>query len=116
MNMEIATIQNLAAEWHAAAQKVIEFENPGFLELRQLLAKTYEVLCEYKDSPLVPKEISALLLEMQDFGWWVGDLEDTPLHPRFREISSAIFDLFTYFLSGGIDPESIRITIDQIAE
>ena len=41
--------------------------------MQKLFRKTYEVLDVYSKDELVPKSISKLLLEMNDFAWWISD-------------------------------------------
>ena len=114
--MEILKIKALADEWNAAAWKVIEFENPGFQALRKLFEETLELVEEYNKNQLVPKEISGVLLEMHDFGWWVGDLVDTPLHSHYQEIVAVVNALNKHFLSGASASEDIKAAIEKIAE
>ena len=114
--MEILKIKALADEWNAAAWKVIEFENPGFQALRKLFEETLELVEEYNKNQLVPKEISGVLLEMQEFSWWVSDLADTPLHSHYQEIVDVVYALNKHFLSGASAYEDIKAAIEKIAE
>lgn len=112
--MEIQKIKKLINEWEKATDKVIEFENPGYEKVRALFKETFEVLDKYGKDKLVPKEISGLLLEMNKFGWWVSDLEETPLHCCYQVIVSLTFDLNEYFLTCNTDAEVIKETIEKI--
>lgn len=112
--MEIQRIEKLINEWDKATDKVIEFENPGYEKVRALFKETFELLNKYGKDKLVPKEISSLLLEMNKFGWWVSDLEETPLHDLYQEIVSLIFDLNKCFLTCDCDFETIKDTIERI--
>lgn len=112
--MEIQRIEKLINEWEKATDKVIEFENPGYEKVRALFKETFEVLDKYGKDKLVPKEISGLLLEMNKFGWWVSDLEETPFHYCYQVIVSLIFDLNEYFLTCKTDPNVIQDSIDKI--
>lgn len=114
--MEILKIKALADEWNAAAWKVIEFENPGFKEVRKLFLETYEIIEKYRDEKLVPKELSGLLLEMQEFSWWVSNLEETPLHRYHQEIVSMMYELKGMFLKSGADTQKIKNLIEKIPE
>ena len=84
--MEIKKIQKVMDGWHEATWTVIELKDPGFDKVRKLFEETYEIIEEYSKEKLIPKELSGLLLEMHDFGWWVSDLEETPLHHAYQEI------------------------------
>lgn len=112
--MNIERIQEVTNDWRSANWKVIEFENPGFKEVRKLFLETYEIIEKYRDEKLVPKELSGLLLEMQEFSWWVSDLKETPLHCYYQEIVSVVCNLNTYFLTPVSNSEKILKNIDKI--
>lgn len=114
--MEIERIQELAREWNSATWKVIEFKNPGFKEISRLFRETHQIIEEYSKEKFVPKEICSLLLEMQDFEWWVCDLEDTPLHVYYQEILAIVIGLNKYFLTRDANIEGIKDTIDRIGK
>lgn len=109
-------VQKLSDVWHKATWKVIEFKNPGFENIRTLFKDTYEIIEEYSKEKLVPKELTGMLLEMYEFGWWVSDLDDTPLHRYYQEIVSVVKDLNKYFLTRDANVESIKNTIERIGE
>ena len=114
--MEIKKIQKLSNDWHSATWKVIEFENPGFEKVRKLFKETYEIIEKYSTEKLIPKELSGLLLEMHDFGWWVSDLDDTPLHFLYQEIVHLINRLNKYFLTRDANTKEIENIIERIVE
>lgn len=114
--MELKKIQDVAAAWRSATEKVIEFENPGFEEVRRLFSETCDIVEEYTKETLVPKEMSGLLLEMHDFGWWVSDLEKTPFYSHYQEIVSLVGELNRCFLSGVVNVKEIKNTINKISE
>ena len=47
--MNIERIQEVTNDWRSANWKVIEFENPGFKEVRKLFLETYEIIEKYRD-------------------------------------------------------------------
>ena len=112
--MEIKEIQKVVDGWHKITWEVIEFKNPGLDKIKSLFQNTFEIIKKYREESLVPKEISGLLLEMNKFGWWVSDLEETPLHDLYQEIVSLIFDLNKCFLTCDCDFETIQDTIERI--
>lgn len=115
--MEISKIEALINDWHNFTfDVVIPFENCDFGKLQNLFRETYDVIEEFSKEELEPKQMSGLLLEMNDFGWWVADLDETPLHEFYQEILSLIAALNKYFLSRDYDVETIISTIDKIAE
>lgn len=114
--MEIRKIEDLIYDWQAFTNDVIRFENIDFKKLQKLFRETYNVLEEFSKEKLVPKQISKLLIEMNDFGWWVSDLDDTPLHEFYQELLSLITGLNKYFLTRDYDVETLKRTIDNITE
>lgn len=114
--MDIQKIEELTRDWKSATWKVIEFENPGFDEVRKLFKETYEIIEKYSKEKLIPKELSGLLLEMHDFGWWVSDLDETPLHFLHQEIVYLISRLNKYFLTRDANTKEIENTIERIVE
>ena len=114
--MDVQEIRSLTQEWNKAVWQVIELQHPEVDEVRRLFGLTFRVLDDCRAETLVPKELSALLLEMQDFGWWVSDLEETPLHRWYQEILSLVIDLKTYFLTGAGDPQEMAATLEKLGE
>ena len=112
--MDIQKIKELTNEWELATDEVIEFKNVEHTKVRNLFKETLDILDKYRGDKLVPKEISDLLLKLNNFGWWVSDLEETPLHYSYQVIVSLIFDLNEYFLTCKTDPNVIKDTIEKI--
>lgn len=112
--MEIKRIEELTCDWHAITEKVIELNELDLSVLQELFRETYSVLDRFSHEKLVPKKISKLLLEMNDFGWWVMDLDETPLHGFYQEILSLTTALSKYFLTRDCDIEDIEKAIDKI--
>ena len=112
--MDAQKIKRLTQEWEDVTDKVIRFENPECDKIRALFKETFDLLDGYRDSDFVPKQISALLLQMHDFGWWVSDLDKTPLYCYYQEIVSVVCDLNTYFLTPVSNSEEIIKNIDKI--
>ncbi len=109
-------IKELIQGWHTITDEVIEFKNIDFSNLQKLFKETYKILEEYSNENLVPKEISKLLLEITDFGWWVSGLEETPLHEFYQELLSLISALNKYFFTHHGDVKDIIETIEKISE
>lgn len=82
--------------------------------LYRLLLDTYDVLDKLSIEKLVPKEICGLLLEMHEFGWWISDLDDTPIHYLYQEIVFLVNALNKYFLTHDADTEGIANIINII--
>ena len=114
--MEIKKIEALSYEWHTLTGEVIGFEKIDFKRLHKLFKESYDVIEELSKEKLVLKEVSDLLIEMNDFGWWVSDLDETPLHEFYQEIINLVTALKKYFLTRDCDVEAIKGTIEKIAE
>ncbi len=114
--MEIKKIEELCYEWHIVTGEVIGFEKIDFKRLHKLFKESYNVIEGLSKEKLVPKEISGLLIEMNDFGWWVSDLDETPLHEFYQEIINLITALKKYLLTRDCDVETIKSNIEKIAE
>ena len=80
------------------------------------MLETSSVTSSLAKEKLVLKEVSDLLIEMNDFGWWVSDLDETPLHEFYQEIINLVTALKKYFLTRDCDVEAIKGTIEKIAE
>ena len=108
------TIETLTHDWHSLTWKVIEFQKLDIPELQKLFDETYKIIECYSTESLVPKEITALLLEMHDFSWWVCDLDETPMHTQYREIVSLVNLLNKYFLTRDANTKEIQRLIDEL--
>lgn len=107
-------IQKLSNGWRSATENVIRFEELDLADVRELFKETYSVLDEFSKENLVPKQISELLIEMNDFSWWVSDLADTPMYVFYEEIIKLVSALNRYFLTRDYDIRVIENTIEKI--
>ena len=92
-------IEELIQAWKSLTDDVIEFKNIEPARLRWIFAETNQSLAELSNDNLVPKQVIELLLEINDFGWWVSSLNDTPLHEHYQEVLDRIAGLKHYLLS-----------------
>ena len=90
-------IDELIREWKSLTDAVIEFKNIETARLRWVFAETEQSLAALSNDNLVPKQAIELLLEINDFGWWVSSLNDTPLHEHYQELLDWIADLKQHF-------------------
>ena len=111
--MEPQKIEDLTCEWRAATWKVIEFVKIDLTEIGRLFKDTYNIIEIYSKEKLVPKEISGLLIEMYEFGSWVSDLDETPLHYLYQEIVSLVYKLNKYFLTSDANTKEIKQIINE---
>ena len=112
--MELKKINDIAENWRSITQTVIELRKPNLTELRILFKETYELLEEYSRNGMVPKGICEVLLEMHEFCWWVGDLDDTPIHYLFEDVATVVYDLEKYFLTWDADTDKIEMIINEV--
>ena len=114
--MEIKKIEELSCEWHELTDKVIELKKIDLLRLQKLFQNSYDVIEEFRKDQLIPKEISKLLLEMNEFSWWVYDLDKTPLHEFYQGILTLISALNEHFFVCDYDVKAITEAIAKISE
>ena len=112
--MEMNHIENLINEWKDAVDKVISFEEIGTAKLKLLFAQTFEVLSEYKDDALIPKQIGELIFEMNDFSWWVSGLNETPLNEYSSYVVTIVLGYKRYFFVGDYDKEEVEEALEII--
>ena len=63
---------------------------------------------------MVPKGICEVLIELHEFGWWVGNLDDTPIHYLFEDIVTIMYGLEKYFLTRDANIEKIKKQMETL--
>lgn len=111
--MELKKINDIAENWRSVTQEVIELRKPSLIELRRLFKETYELIEEYSRNGIVPKGVCEVLLEMHEFCWWVGDLECTPIHYLYQDVTTIVYDLEKYFFTRDADTDKIEMIINE---
>ena len=106
--MELKKISEIAHSWQSVTWEVIEFKKPTPSKINQLFNETYELLAEYSTKDDVPKGISKVLLEMNEFCWWVSDLDETPLHKHYQELYTLACELNKSFFTRDAHPALIE--------
>ena len=107
--MELTKIDRLIHKWNALTDEVIALNEIELTEVQNLFRETYEILDVYSKDELVPKFISKLLLEMNDFAWWVYDQPQSPLHKHYQDILSLVMILNKHFLTRDADVDKLSI-------
>lgn len=110
--MELTKIDSLIHKWDAMSDAVIALDEIAFAEAQWLFHETYEVMDVCSKDELIPKSISKLLLEMNDFAWWVYDLPQSPLHKHYQDILSLVMILNKHFLTREAD---FAVLLDRIS-
>lgn len=111
--MQRRKIEKLIYEWDALTNEVIALNDIALTEVQRLFRETYNSLDIFSKEELVPKSFSKLLLEMNDFGWWVSDLDDTPIHHFYQKIISLVCELNKYFLTRDANIQKIEQLINE---
>lgn len=73
--MEEKVLIQLTTQWSRMTGLVLELRKIPSAELQRLLKETYRVLRFYCEDNLVPKEISKILLEMDEFLYFASLFE-----------------------------------------
>lgn len=105
--MKIRSIVKLTKDWRSMTWEVIELRKVPIEKVRLLLLETYTTLHALRKKKYIPKSVCALLCEMNDFAWWVNDLENSPIHGLYPIFSTVIDEMRKEFLTGASDTKSI---------
>ncbi len=107
------TIEQLTRKWHVLTWQVIELKPTPSDTIRELVKDSYSVLHSLRGQELVPRAVSALIYEMTEFVWWVGDLEETPLHDQFQIMFNVIDWIRRDFIIGDTNTDAIEQFINE---
>lgn len=107
------TIEHLTHKWHLITWQVIELRPTPSTKIRELVKETYSTLHSLQKQELVPRATSALIYEMTEFVWWVGDLEETPLHDHFQILYNVIDWIRRDFITGDANTNAIEQFINE---
>ena len=101
MSKENLTV--LACRWTKMIDTVLDLKKIPSGYLQQLLKDTYEMLYNYCEHDLVPREISKVLLEMEDFLNFAAMMENYEVETNFyyyQAIHTVVKALENGFLNG----------------
>lgn len=74
--MNYTEIVQLTKTWETMTHTVLDLKKFSLLEMQTLLKDTYKTLILFHKDELVPKEISKLLLEMDNFLYFTSLMEN----------------------------------------
>ncbi|MBO5745662.1 MAG: hypothetical protein J6S13_01045 [Clostridia bacterium] len=74
--MDNIEIKAIADKWDEQTTKVLDLEELSLEELQQLLKDTYKVLNFFKGDEKVPKELSKLLLNLEEYLYYASVMEE----------------------------------------
>lgn len=112
--MALKQIDSLIHEWDALTDAVVARNEIEYTEVQRLFRETYAILDVYSKDELVPKSIIKLLLEMNDFAWWVYDLHESPLNKHYQDILSLVMIFNKHFLTRDTNIETIEQLIQNL--
>ena len=95
--MEIERISTIVYDWNATVNAFNEAKTVDLEELQKLFNETYVLLDEYSNDKMVPKEISKLLIAMNDLNWLVCHTPVSSIENVYLEIIYLINNLTKYF-------------------
>ena len=74
--MELEKINNIISQWQEMTHTVFELKKLSLEDMQTLLKETYLILTTYHKDSLIPKEISKLFLEIEDFLYFSSLMEE----------------------------------------
>lgn len=74
--MTIKTINSVIGKWEEMTHTVFELKKLSLEDMQTLLKETYLILTTYHKDSLIPKEISKLFLEIEDFLYFSSLMEE----------------------------------------
>ena len=74
--MKLETINSVIGKWEEMTHTVFELKNFSLEDMQTLLKETYFILTTYHKDSLIPKEISKLFLEIEDFLYFSSLMEE----------------------------------------
>lgn len=98
--MRYDELPQISRSWSSMAMIVLDLKPLPYSEIQKLLRTTYNVLTRYCKNALVPKQISKILLAMDEFVYFASLMEEKELSEGYycsrqiRVISRALKDGF----------------------
>ena len=116
--MKYIKLKQLAYQWPEMTHTVLCLKEIPFESLQNLLKETYEALVVFHQDELVPKEISEIFLEMEDFLYFASLMEEKQVgsgYYCYRKVYTIVKTLEAGFLAGnfGCDFPKLRILNDN---
>lgn len=115
--MKYTELEQLTSAWETMTSTVLGLKKLSLPEMQVLLSETYQALRKYYQDKLVPKEISKVLLGMDDFLYFASLMEEKEVGIDFynyQYISSIVVALKKGFFEAdyGCDFPELK-TIDK---
>lgn len=74
--MELEKTKSIISQWQEMTHTVFEFKKLSLEDMQTLLKETYLILTTYHKDSLIPKEISKLFLEIEEFLYFSSLMEE----------------------------------------
>ena len=114
MLIEQKVTKDIITRWDGIIWRVIELNHINITQLQALLMETYDLLDLHSPKSYARKEFISLLVELNDFSWWLCTLPDTPLHGKYQQVVTIIRKITEHFLGKYTDRQQIEVLIDQL--
>lgn len=116
--MEHKELKQLANKWEQMTHMVLDLKEIHSLKLQALLKETYALLRVFHKNELVPKEISKVFLEIQDFLYFASLMEEKEVNSDYycyRKVYTIVKALKVGFFCGdyGCDFPKLRMVGDN---
>ena len=95
-------LERIAKQWDEMTHRVLDLQKFSFAEMRNLLRDTYVVLTAFHKDQFVPKQISRILLNMDEFLYFTSLMEGNEVAVdfyRYQALSSVIAALKAGFFA-----------------
>ena len=67
-------------------------------EIKVVSRRTHNIMREYSNKELVPKQMCSLIMKMHWFSWWIADSECSPMHGLYPELVGIINALICFMV------------------
>ena len=74
--MEAFVLAQIAEDWDRQSSVALTMQEMSLPRMQQLLKETYEVLTAYHRQETIPKEVAKILLNMEDFLYFISMIEE----------------------------------------
>ena len=115
--MKYIKLKQLANQWEEMTHTVLALEQIPVENLQNLLKETYKTLVVFHKDELVPKEISKLFLEMEDFLYFSSLMEEKEVgigYYYYEKVRDIIKALEEGFLNGDFGCEFPKLPIIDV--
>lgn len=74
--MDNKRLESLARKWSYMTMLVLNLQELPIIDMQMLLRDTYKVLAQFHKDPLIPREITQIFLEMEEYLYFAALMED----------------------------------------